>query len=73
LAVIFFSNTKLYVFSSYCLVLIAEALNTGVENAIDRISADYHYISKKAKDVSSFAVLIAIIHLIIVMIVSIIS
>lgn len=38
------------------LVLVAELLNTAVEAAIDRISLDYHDLSKKAKDAGCAAV-----------------
>lgn len=38
------------------LVLVVELLNTGIEAAIDRISADIHPLSKKAKDVGCAAV-----------------
>ncbi len=40
------------------LVLLAvELLNSGIEAAIDRISADQHPLSGRAKDVGSAAVL----------------
>ena len=42
------------------LVLIAELLNTAVESAIDRISEDHHELSKRAKDLGSAAVLLAL-------------
>ncbi|MEM7058330.1 MAG: diacylglycerol kinase [Pseudomonadota bacterium] len=38
------------------LVLVVELLNTGIEAAIDRISADQHPLSKKAKDTACAAV-----------------
>jgi diacylglycerol kinase (ATP) len=43
-------------------VLITELLNTAVECAIDRISKDYHDLSKASKDIGSTAVLIAVIY-----------
>ena len=43
------------------LVLVVELLNTGVEVAIDRISLDRHPLSKRAKDIGSAAVLIALV------------
>ena len=67
LVVAYIQGFQLYIFSSYCLVLITEALNTGIECAIDRVSTESHPISKKAKDVASFAVLISLIHLIVVL------
>lgn len=42
------------------LVLITELLNTAVESAIDRISEDHHELSKRAKDMGSAAVLLAL-------------
>jgi diacylglycerol kinase (ATP) len=48
------------------LVMIVELLNTGVEAAIDRISFDHHSLSKRAKDIGSAAVLVALVQLAIV-------
>jgi diacylglycerol kinase (ATP) len=45
---------------SALLVLIVELLNTAVESAVDRISFDDHDLSKRAKDVGSAAVLLAL-------------
>ena len=42
------------------LVLIVELLNSAVEACIDRISPDYHELSKCAKDLGSAAVLLAV-------------
>jgi diacylglycerol kinase (ATP) len=42
------------------LVMIVELLNTGVEVAIDRISFDHHKLSKRAKDIGSAAVFVAL-------------
>jgi diacylglycerol kinase (ATP) len=41
-------------------VLIVELLNTAVESTVDRISYDDHALSKRAKDVGSAAVLLAL-------------
>jgi diacylglycerol kinase (ATP) len=46
--------------ASVLLVLIVELLNTGVEAAIDRISFDHHSLSKRAKDIGSAAVFVAL-------------
>lgn len=43
------------------LVMIVELLNTSVEAAIDRISFDHHSLSKRAKDIGSAAVLVALV------------
>ena len=45
---------------SVLLVLIAELLNTAIEAAIDRIGPEWHALSKKAKDMGSAAVLLAL-------------
>jgi diacylglycerol kinase (ATP) len=45
---------------SALLVLIVELLNTAVESAVDRVSFDYHDLSKRAKDVGSAAVFLAL-------------
>lgn len=42
------------------LVLIVELLNSSVEAAIDRISFEYHGLSKRAKDYGSAAVMISL-------------
>jgi diacylglycerol kinase (ATP) len=46
---------------SVLLVLVAELLNSAVEAAIDRIGEEIHPLSKKAKDVGSAAVLVALV------------
>lgn len=46
--------------ASVLLVMIVELLNTGVEAAIDRISFERHLLSKRAKDIGSAAVLVAL-------------
>jgi diacylglycerol kinase (ATP) len=43
------------------LVMIVELLNTSVEAAIDRISFDHHTLSKRAKDIGSAAVFVALV------------
>lgn len=46
--------------ATYGLVLIVELLNTGIEAAIDRVGPEFHPESKKAKDVGSAAVFLAL-------------
>jgi diacylglycerol kinase (ATP) len=46
---------------SVLLVIIVELLNTSVEAAIDRISFDHHSLSKRAKDIGSAAVFVALV------------
>ncbi|WP_347557761.1 diacylglycerol kinase [Robbsia sp. KACC 23696] len=45
---------------SVLLVLIVELLNSGVETAIDRISLEHHELSRRAKDLGSAAVMLAL-------------
>jgi diacylglycerol kinase (ATP) len=45
---------------SVLLVLIVELLNTGLETAVDRIGPEWHALSKRAKDMGSAAVLLAL-------------
>ena len=47
--------------ASVLLVMVVELLNTGVEVAIDRISFERHSLSKRAKDIGSAAVLVALV------------
>ena len=53
---------KALMIGSVLLVLVVELLNSAVEAAIDRISLDRHRLSKRAKDIGSAAVLIALIN-----------
>ncbi|RZL95014.1 MAG: diacylglycerol kinase [Variovorax sp.] len=46
---------------SVLLVIIVELLNTAVEAAIDRIGPEWHDLSKRAKDMGSAAVLLALV------------
>ena len=46
---------------SVALVLIVELLNSSVEAAIDRISFEHHSLSKRAKDIGSAAVFLALV------------
>jgi len=50
-------------FGSVLLVLLVELLNSSVEAAVDRIGFDTHRLSKRAKDLGSAAVLIALVML----------
>ena len=44
------------------LVLIVELLNSAVEAVVDRISLDEHVLAKRAKDIGSAAVMLALIN-----------
>lgn len=41
-------------------VMVVELLNTAVESAIDRVGPQWHALSKRAKDLGSAAVLLAL-------------
>lgn len=45
---------------SVMMVLIVELLNSGIEAAVDRVSYELHDLSKRAKDLASAAVLLAL-------------
>lgn len=46
---------------SVLLVMIVELLNSAIEATVDRISFDLHELAKRAKDIGSAAVLIALV------------
>lgn len=48
--------------ASVLLVLVVELLNSAIEAAVDRVSLDRHHLSKRAKDIGSAAVLLALIN-----------
>jgi diacylglycerol kinase (ATP) len=45
---------------SVMLVVIVELLNSGIEAAVDRVSFDWHELSKRAKDFGSAAVMLSL-------------
>jgi diacylglycerol kinase (ATP) len=54
---------RVLLIGSVLLVMIVELLNSSVEAAIDRIGFDTHRLSKRAKDLGSAAVLLALVAL----------
>jgi len=50
--------SKLILFFSTWLILIAEAFNSAIERVVDLVTQDYHQLAKEAKDIGSFAVLL---------------
>ncbi|MBE6450275.1 MAG: diacylglycerol kinase [Alphaproteobacteria bacterium] len=50
---------KALLFFSLMLILLMELVNTAIETIVDRISDDYHLLSKKAKDIGSLLVLMS--------------
>jgi diacylglycerol kinase (ATP) len=45
---------------SVLLVLIVELLNSGIEAVVDRVSTEWHELSKRAKDLGSAAVMLSL-------------
>lgn len=52
---------KALMIASVLLVLAVELINSAIESVVDRISLDRHALSKRAKDLGSAAVLLALI------------
>ena len=48
------------------LVLMVELLNSAIEAVVDRVSLDHHHLSKRAKDIGSAAVFIALLNVVLV-------
>jgi diacylglycerol kinase (ATP) len=47
---------------SLMLALVIELLNAGIEAAVDRISLENHPFAKRAKDIGSAAVMLALVN-----------
>ncbi len=47
---------------SVMLVLVVELLNSAVEATVDRVSLDDHALAKRAKDIGSAAVMVALVN-----------
>ncbi len=47
--------------ATVALVLIAELVNSAIEAVVDRVSLERHDLSKRAKDIGSAAVLVALV------------
>ena len=52
--------------ASLLLVLIIELINSAIEATVDRISLENHRLAKRAKDIGSAAVLIALVNVLVV-------
>lgn len=55
-------SDKALMIASVLLVLIVELLNSAVEAAVDRISLENHTLAKRAKDIGSAAVMLALVN-----------
>ena len=53
---------KALMIAAVLLVLVVELLNSGIEAVTDRISLDDHVLAKRAKDMGSAAVMLALIN-----------
>ena len=51
---------------SVLLVMIVELLNSAVEAAVDRIGLENHKLSKRAKDIGSAAVFVALVNVVLI-------
>lgn len=56
---------KALMIGSILLVLIVELLNSAIEATVDRVSLERHRLAKRAKDIGSAAVLIALINVVV--------
>lgn len=57
---------KILLFSALFFILFAEIVNSSLEAVIDRISTDWHSLSKAVKDMGSLLVLLAFIYFFII-------
>lgn len=53
---------RVLMIASVLLVLIVELVNSAIEATVDRISLENHRLAKRAKDIGSAAVLIALVN-----------
>lgn len=53
---------KALMIAAVLLVLIVELLNSAIEAAVDRISLENHVLAKRAKDIGSAAVFLALVN-----------
>jgi diacylglycerol kinase (ATP) len=56
---------KALMIGSVLLVLVVELLNSAIEAVVDRVSLDRNHLAKRAKDIGSAAVLIALINVVV--------
>jgi diacylglycerol kinase (ATP) len=57
---------KALMVASVMILLVVELLNSAVEAAVDRVSLENHRLAKRAKDIGSAGVLLAILNLVVV-------
>lgn len=61
-----YSVHRVLMIGSVLLVMIVELLNSAVEAVVDRVSIERHALAKRAKDIGSAAVLLALVNLVVV-------
>ena len=57
---------KALMIASVLLVILVELVNSAVEAAVDRISFEQHHLAKRAKDIGSAAVFVALVNAVVV-------
>lgn len=56
---------KALMVGSVLLVLMVELINSAIEAVVDRVSLEHHRLAKRAKDIGSAAVLLALVNVIV--------
>ncbi len=56
---------KALMIGSVLLVLLVELLNSAIEAVVDRVSLEHHHLAKRAKDIGSAAVLLALVNVVV--------
>lgn len=57
---------KALMIASVLLVIVVELVNSALEATVDRISLDHHHLAKRAKDIGSAAVFVALLNVLVV-------
>ena len=57
---------KALMIASVLLVIVVELVNSALEATVDRISLDHHNLAKRAKDIGSAAVFVALLNVLVV-------
>jgi diacylglycerol kinase (ATP) len=57
---------RILMIGSVLLVLIVELLNSAVEAVVDRVSIERHALAKRAKDIGSAAVFVALVNVVMI-------
>lgn len=55
-----------WLISTLVLILFAEVVNSAIEAVVDRVGLEYHELSKRAKDLGSAAVFLALVNWLVV-------